>query len=255
MLLKKWGTKLLLLNISFTNIIKMKRKVKTMRKAVALLMLIWCGVPASLYGQRIFEGEVFYSDSTTSLPDVGSINAAYAAGKTPVGVVYYVDTTGRHGLVVALKDAYNGWALCWYSGNNGSPNRLHLGVQQTSGYVKTQNVLRRLWNDYPAFFQAYYNNFTPPIGSWFLPSYSEICLLYYDLDIVSQTFSMLNNSLYGAELASIPSGGNYWTCDEVELPNGNPYIHDYNAVYVDSHGIKQNCSRDYGHAVRSVLAF
>ncbi len=187
---------------------------------------------STLNAQRIFEGDVYYADGTTSMPDVGSINAAFTSGKTPIGVVYYVDTTGQYGWVVALHDANNGLPCKWEN-ESGNPGRCVdvIGIQNTNirkaiedvnGYVNTAMVMNLGSNwatQWPAFGVACYNNDTVANGNWFLPAAGQLQLLYSNMNVMSSTITNLKNSYFGTSIASEMGGYQYWTSSEESNSN------------------------------------
>jgi hypothetical protein len=132
-------------------------------------------------------GDLYYSDGTYS--------STLVAGKTPIGVIAYVDQLGTaddeitekshgggHGLVLCLKNAASN--VCWSTetstlefGDDAKVDNLDALKRTTdvSGYTNTATLAAKAGaaTKYPAAWQAKnYTGLTAPAGTtgWFLPS-------------------------------------------------------------------------------------
>jgi hypothetical protein len=91
------------------------------------------------------------------------------------GKVFYVDESGRHGLVAALSDQNGGTALPWFNGNFTNTKAVRFGVY--SGRENTDLIVQNQGNgNYAAIIAAQYTG--GGFGDWFLPSIEELNLLF-----------------------------------------------------------------------------
>ena len=108
--------------------------------------------------------------STTQL----SIGDSYQGG-----IIFWLDTTGQHGLIAATTDHIT--EIQWYNGTNTTTNAVRDGVYagkyNTERIIATQGV-----GAYPAQLCANYQGGN--YGDWYLPSKYELNLLYAQKTVV-----------------------------------------------------------------------
>jgi len=97
------------------------------------------------------------------------------------GIVYYIDSTGQHGLVTAKADQ---GTFTWANG----PFITTGATSYTDGYTNTGFILAELGNSGSYAALACYNYFLGYYGCcgnfWFLPSKDQLSLMYYQKDLV-----------------------------------------------------------------------
>ena len=128
------------------------------------------------------------------------------AGKTAMGVVFYVDNTGEHGWAVHLQD--QGASLAW--GGYGTdipslPN--HSGTDiytDLNGYSNTQ-AIRAAGNaaSYPAAWAVDFNN------GWYLPANGQLRVLLSTIVFINATLDLL-----GGQQFPMDASYTYWSSTE-----------------------------------------
>lgn len=183
------------------------------------------------------------------------------AGKTAMGVVFYVDNTKQHGWAVALKEFAS---VYWgpYSSNSqysnsddvpGIPNYTNArdAIGDENGMANT-NAIRTKYGSSFGFCQAayrcyYYNHSTGTYGSthngWYLPAAGQLRKLFGELPTLSATLTRLGPA------AQQFAGGWYWSSSESSC-NGAWGVYYYGPVNL------YNKSLNYDHVyARPVRAF
>lgn len=181
-------------------------------------------------------GDILCTDGTTV-----SLSDWPAAGKTALGVVFYVDNTGLHGWSVHLQD--QGLSVQWApvgqfvdiaALNNYSDPRD--AITDLNGFSNTQN-LRNSGNatQYPAAYAVDIDN------GWYLPAVGQLRLLFAE-------FVTLNASLQAVGGTQFPMNNYYfyWTSTEYA---GNL------AWCIEHSGNLNSYSKNATHRVRSVRNF
>jgi len=142
------------------------------------------------------------------------------------GVVFWVDESGKHGLVVSKFDVTS--SASWMNSNgfgntHAKGDGLYAGKSNTSIIIASQNGISSSTNNYAARlvneFQATEGGVT--YGDWYLPSIYELNLLYLNKKTVNNSI----NANSGESLANTT----YWSSNEVsntsssvvDLTNGN----------------------------------
>lgn len=134
------------------------------------------------------------------------------------GIVFWVDDSGKHGLVVSKFDVTS--SVRWFSGSFGNTHAkgdgLYAGKFNTSIIIGAQadfvingatsaddgdTYAARLVNE----FQATENGIT--YGDWYLPSKYELNLLYLNRNAVNATATANSGEVLGAT--------NYWSSNEI----------------------------------------
>ena len=126
------------------------------------------------------------------------------------GVIFWLDASGNHGLIVALND--QSAALQWYNGTyittSTTTNAIYAGEIQTAIIVSLQGAgsyAAQACNDYgPIVNNEFY-------GDWYLPTRYEMNLIYQNRIAVNAT-AIANG---GTALA----GSSYWTSNEYSTNN------------------------------------
>nr|WP_298988798.1 DUF1566 domain-containing protein [uncultured Polaribacter sp.] len=142
------------------------------------------------------------------------------------GIVFWVDESGKHGLVVSKFDVTS--SASWMNSNgfgntHAKGDGLFAGKSNTSIIIASQNGISSSTNNYAARlvneFQATEAGVT--YGDWYLPSIYELNLLYLNKKTVNNSI----NANSGESLANTT----YWSSNEVsntsssvvDLTNGN----------------------------------
>ena len=152
-------------------------------------------------------GDIMCDDTTfytaTDVPQ------ALVAGKEPIGVVFYVDSTGQHGWAVALGEGTI--RNCIWSRFNSNltttASTARNAISCFDGETSTNNLVPYFgtvtpnmndYGNYPAAAVAYYYDHignvihTTPAG-WFLPSAGQLRILFANLPQIENTLHILQN--------------------------------------------------------------
>jgi hypothetical protein len=126
------------------------------------------------------------------------------------GIVFWVDETGRHGLVCAKNDQSTG--VRWYAGTYG--NTQAKGDGPFAGEANTRiiiaahlkigddggNYAARVCNEMETNINGY------PYGGWYLPSFEELLMMYENRAIIDATALANGGSAF--------ADGRYWSSTE-----------------------------------------
>lgn len=152
------------------------------------------------------------SIASTSITTV----SAYVVGQSyGGGIVFYVDSTGQHGLIAAPQDQNIG--IAWYNGTFLSSN--NLGTAIGTGKVNTTNIiLLQGAGNYAA--SVCLNLRLGGYSDWYLPSKDELSLMYGKWTIIGGFY----NSYYwsSSDLGSVSISA-AWAID---FTNGTVDGHD-----------------------------
>ena len=150
----------------------------------------------------------------------------YIGEKYDGGIIFYIDSTGRHGLIVSQFDLSTS-AKWGYSDTSTHATEKEIGTGKSNTskiikLIKTPGIAARLCVDYE------YNGFK----DWFLPSIEELNLIY--------------NNLKLKKLVDF-SDGNYWSSSET----------DFNNVWMQNFGkgYSQEQNENKPSYVRAIRAF
>ena len=120
------------------------------------------------------------------------------------GVVFYIDDTGKHGLVCAIEDLpYAMWG-CYPKEISGADGRA-IG----SGYQNTQDILADC-TELSAARRCHLSNLNG-YNDWFLPSIDELHEMYLNKDIIDATAVAHGGNAFG---------GRYWSSTEYHISPG-----------------------------------
>lgn len=162
------------------------------------------------------EGKVLTSDATGNATWKGYSIGDFAQG----GIIFWLDETGQHGLVVAKSDQATG--VRWYAGTYGSTQAK--GAGPFSGEMNTAIIIAAhvaIGDDGETYAARICNELQiteggKTYGDWYLPSMSELGELYFNWDLISAV-SIAHG---GSALANI-----YWSSTEKTL--NSAWIFDY----------------------------
>ena len=183
--------------------------------------------------RNVSVGDILCTDNTT-VP----VSEWPVAGKTAMGVVFYVDDTGKHGWAVHLQDQ----GKCQWTPDGKEMEVYGLckcdteesALADKDGYTNTK-VLRAAGDTsvYPAAYAVEFNQ------GWYLPAMGQLKKLY-DLR------ERLNTSLLKVKGEKIKVTDWYWSSTQKSY---------YSAWYVYSHGYVDYYYKYATSRVRSVRAF
>ncbi len=150
-------------------------------------------------GDILCEGDVVVSSASYTL-----------SGRTAIGVVFHVDTSGEHGWAVGLKDLGE---YSWGPNSKDTPLRNLTGKQQAEndldGYRNTKTIFEEGYElPFPAFDSLDFEN------GWYLPAIGQLKRLYANLDKVEASLSSVGESLFSEE-----GKGEYWSSTEYSVCN------------------------------------
>lgn len=140
------------------------------------------------------------------------------SGEEAVGVVFFVNKTGRHGWAVSLRDEQNAANNLWkwhddvryfYLDIPGLPNNLNsrLAIQDTAGYRNTQTILN-VCGIQPACPAAQSVDFA---GGWYLPAAGQMNQLFGVVFLVNPSLAAIGGSPLKVEMND---DERYWTSTE-----------------------------------------
>ena len=206
-----------------------KHVLKLMMTALLMALVVPC------VNAQIKVGDILCAGDTIVSPDdYDTLN--YSA----IGVVFYVDNSGEHGLVVALDDAgFYSWG--GYGDDTDLENYSTRGsaTDDTDGLNNTKTILE-LDKVYPAFKAVDYEN------GWYLPAAGQLWHLYRGLVDVNASLEKVGTTLVRR------IGVTYWSSTEYS---------DIDAWYLTTIGGLEHTSNGYNdnkngtRIVRSVRDF
>ena len=186
------------------------------------------------------------------------VEAFLSSGKTPIGVVYYIDPTGKHGKIIALKDAprvsINGkdnyWGI-WAQGQAQDYKYIHAVTKYNKVYNVlfdmrgTENTLKikidaEQRGDFsyyaPSAYYCYYYNESsgvvdpsnPGGWGWYLPAMGELNVLFGNRVPVNATLKKLKEAGFDAEV--MDTGQSYYVSSS-EQDDNNCWHNDYSGHF------------------------
>ncbi|MDF1646312.1 MAG: hypothetical protein P1U61_04925 [Legionellaceae bacterium] len=193
--------------------------------------------------------------STDAAPPTLTIGQLYQGG-----VIFYLDSTGIHGLAVATADQSSDEVI--YSSNseeNGVGSGIGAGVVNTAGVIGHTNQE----DNTPAAFRAikWYtdengdsSNCTPSAtvpasttvcyGGWYLPSLYELEYIYYNFDAVQATLGS----------GALQTGVNYWSSTVDSSNKDHVYVVNFDAAGTAPTIVTKDINNENGW-VRAIRAF
>jgi len=157
----------------------------------------------------------------------GSDGQFYVGLKYGGGIIFYVDATGKHGLIAALSDQSTVvWAILAYQSTSVSGTLTTIG----SGSANTDKIIAQngAGTTYAAGLARSYNG--GGYTDWFLPSKDELNLMYTLKTVIG---GFINN--------------NYWSSSEYNYANA------WGEYFLN--GQQDDLPKSYGVNVRAVRAF
>ena len=208
-------------------------------------------------------GDVLCTDGAVLRPE-----AFLTSGKTPKGVVFYINPDGQKAKAIALTDAHTS-TCCWApNATIGSINSLNRfsstseAIMDMDGMGNTEKILENaarlsgftMEEAAPAAYYAYYYDHitattgTTPCG-WHLPSTGELNVFYGNRLEVYNTLKILRDNGYTTTDFPNISSARYWSSN-----SWGTYTDAFVLTY--SGHIKTNRKFNYDHFfVRSVIDF
>jgi hypothetical protein len=126
-----------------------------------------------------------FEKSNMPLTTTGSLNATalttsyYVGQNYGGGIVFYVDGTGKHGLIAATSDqGYKWWGDRYYFLTGATGTAVGTGAENTRKIITVQGSKY----DYAALLCSKYRG--GGFADWFLPSKDELYLLYKQKSVV-----------------------------------------------------------------------
>ncbi len=190
------------------------------------------------YVPTVAVGDILCTDNSIVKPSDWPV-----AGKTAMGIVFYVDNTGEHGWAVHLQDQDYGYQ--WGGYGSDIPNltnytMTHDALYDFDGYYNTQvtrnygnsNVYRTVW-------MVDFNN------GWYVPALGQLNVLVSEILVLNASLQIVNGIPFPMD-----NNYSYWSSTEYNQ-NYVWAIFGYGQVRYD---LKQN-SYYNNHRLRSVRDF
>lgn len=186
------------------------------------------------------------------------VDAFLASGKTPIGVVYYIDPTGKHGKIIALKDAprvsINGkdnyWGI-WAQGQAQDYKYIHSVTKYNKAFnvlfdmKGAENTLKIKFDaeqrgDFyyyaPSAYYCYFYNESsgvvdpsnPGGWGWYLPAMGELNILFGNRVPVNATLKKLKEAGFDAEVMDTEQS--YYVSSS-EQDDNNCWHNDYSGHF------------------------
>jgi hypothetical protein len=159
------------------------------------------------------------------------------------GIIFWLDPTTQHGLMVAKTDQSQSSA--W---KNTAQTRVTnaLGIGLGSGSINTSLIIGSLTNNNPngtfaAVMAASYSILDTDVnfGGWFLPSKEELKLMYQQKTVIDATAIVNGGTALGL--------GNYWSSTEID--SGNAWSQNF------ASGAQLNSDKAENFRVRAIREF
>lgn len=179
-----------------------------------LSLLALCFAMAMPFAKaQVHVGDILCDDD-----EVVSCSGLETLGRTPVGVVFYVDATGKHGWAVALNELGD---CAWGPNSKDTPLRNYTAKQQATtdlnGYSNTKTIQEGGYDiPFPAF-----DSLNMEKG-WYLPAIGQLKRLFDNLNKVNESLSAVNGLPIPSEVDC-----EYWSSTEYSVCN---------AWFIDSFG-------------------
>lgn len=118
------------------------------------------------------------------------------------GIIYYLDSSKKHGLVAATTDIAN--QQQWVINNTGNYTGAAL-VELFQGFQNTTLVLNSEGTNAPAASSC--NNFSSPYSGWYLPSLQELNQMYF---LMTQIGGFTQGNAYWSSSESTTNASQAW---------------------------------------------
>jgi len=185
--------------------------------------------------QHVYVGDILCTDNSIVRPSEWPVE-----GKEAMGIVFYVDSTDKHGWAVHLQDQNT--SVRWGGNGTNIPTMTNYveayeAIMDLDGYSNTQNI--RNTGNASTFPAAYAVDFE---HGWYLPAAGQLRLLYAEIVTINASLLMVNGTQF-----SMNEGWYYWSSTE----SADNY--DSWCVYIYGHVLR--AGRTHTYAVRSVRTF
>jgi len=205
---------------------RMSESQRTVISSPTAGIQVYCTNCAAGVGPYTYNGSVW-------IPMFNTASIMYAVGQAKQGgIVFYVDDSGQHGLVVATAD-YAG-TVSWITSSNMNTNALRNGIY--GGQYNTDRINEVQSNGSSAALAAAQTT-AGNYGDWYLPSKIELNLLYLARNSVGM----------GA------SSGIYWSSTEVGVVNGDASTTAHTQSFPD--GAQATAAKSTAYKVRAIRRF
>jgi len=162
------------------------------------------------------------------------------AGKTAMGIVFHVDSTGKHGWAVHLQDQST--SVKWGGYGTNIPTMTNYSsavdaIMDLDGYTNTQNIRNAgSASTFPAAYTVDFDN------GWYIPAAGQLRLLYSEIVDINASLQVVNGTQF-----PMNDGWYYWSSTE--------YGDNYAAWCVYIYGHVYRYYRNEDGVVRSVRTF
>jgi hypothetical protein len=166
------------------------------------------------------------SVSVAAQPDKNSavLDSFYIGEKYGGGIIFYIDSTGQHGLIVAKTDqGYLHWYNGIYTVTGARGRNIGDGLSNTHKIIKSQGKA----GSYAALACSKYK--ASGYTDWYLPAKEEL------------------HRIYTSHLTNLGLGGTYWSSTEVDS------LHAYNIFFGD--GAMNAEGKNFPEGVRAIRSF
>jgi len=183
-----------------------------------------------------------HTDST-AITNMGFVTGrTYAIGDfAQGGIVFWVDETGKHGLVCAKSDLSS--MLPWYAGTSTSTmargDGPYSGELNTALIIASQSIGDSTLYAALACSELQITEGGKTYGDWYLPSLNELTLMYQNRAIINTTATANGGTAFVAS--------DYWSSTEITTASVNTYRFAF--------GIAGNGTKNYALYVRAIRAF
>ena len=178
-------------------------------------------------------GDILCTDSSIVKPADWPV-----AGKTAMGIVFYVDSTDEHGWAISLDEQTNlMWSRLWpYVDIDSLPNYTYAqdAMYDFDGYSNTQFIRNtptpstNWWftpqQAHPAAWAVDFDN------GWYLPALGQLRIMYGVWSFLNESLQLVGGALFPMDYSSSSSGMSYWSSTERDASNAY-YIHPYGNIW------------------------
>ena len=138
------------------------------------------------------------------------------------GVVFYVDESGEHGLVVYFKEGDFAWSKV-YTRTYATGQHIYAGQMNTNQIRAFVAATGASIQDYPLLVDDF-NISNSSFGDWYVPSIRELVLMNYNLNAINATLK--------AHYGDIIQKETYWSSSEYDSKYAETFSFLHNVIYV-----------------------